>query len=534
MQIIIPMSGFGERFRRAGYRTPKALIEVEDRPMIAHIVDMFPGEKRFLFICNEEHLRNTSYCMEKTIRLACPQAEILRIPPHRKGPIHAVLQGQHLIDPDAPVIINYCDFTCYWDWARFKNLVKKNKCAGALPAYRGFHPHSLGTTNYAYIRGEEEWAQDIQEKKPFTSNRMEEFASSGTYYFSSGALALKAFEATVEKDLNTGGEYYVSLAYKYLFSKKLPVLIYPLEHFMQWGTPEDLEEYCYWSRAFRKLIDGGRPLPSSEGSFVIPMAGLGKRFTDAGYTTVKPLIPVSGRPMVLQAAQDLPKAQAHAFVLRGDMADSEGISRKIRKDFPHALIEILPKVSEGQALSALAGIEALEREELRNIGPLTVGACDSGVIYDEKKWQRLCHDPNVDIIVWGIRGYPAVHRHPASFGWIEEKEGIISRIRVKEVPRHPGENPIVIGIFTFCRPRDYNRCVKNLIKRDGRVNGEFYIDSCINDATALGLRCHLFEVDYLFSWGTPNDLKTFQYWQSCFHKWDTHPYRFELDKRVSQ
>ena len=29
MKIVIPMSGFGERFKRAGYKVPKPLIEVE-------------------------------------------------------------------------------------------------------------------------------------------------------------------------------------------------------------------------------------------------------------------------------------------------------------------------------------------------------------------------------------------------------------------------------------------------------------------------------------------------------------------------
>jgi len=31
MQVIIPMSGFGERFRAAGYVVPKPLIKVEGK-----------------------------------------------------------------------------------------------------------------------------------------------------------------------------------------------------------------------------------------------------------------------------------------------------------------------------------------------------------------------------------------------------------------------------------------------------------------------------------------------------------------------
>jgi NDP-sugar pyrophosphorylase family protein len=50
MQIVIPMSGFGERFRRAGYSVPKPLIEVEGKPIIAHVLSMFPNETDVFFI----------------------------------------------------------------------------------------------------------------------------------------------------------------------------------------------------------------------------------------------------------------------------------------------------------------------------------------------------------------------------------------------------------------------------------------------------------------------------------------------------
>ena len=35
------------------------------------------------------------------------------------------------------------------------------------------------------------WLDAIQEKKPFTNNRMNEFASNGTYYFKTGEMLLK-------------------------------------------------------------------------------------------------------------------------------------------------------------------------------------------------------------------------------------------------------------------------------------------------------------------------------------------------------
>lgn len=534
MQIVIPMSGFGERFRRAGYQVPKPLIEIDGKPIIAHVIDMFPGECDFIFICNSDHLAEPNYEMENILRQYCPTGRIVGIAPHKLGPIHAVRQIEDMIDPARPVIVNYCDFTCFWDWSYFKQYIVATKCDGAIPAYKGFHPHTLGSTNYAYIREKEGWVQDIQEKQPYTSNRMEEYASSGTYYFASGKIMSEAFRVTMEQGINVGGEYYVSLAYKPLLAQQCHIAVYPLQHFMQWGTPDDVTEYNGWSAAFRRMAEPLTAKHKALGSLVLPMAGMGQRFTIEGYAVTKPLIPVSGKPMVIQAVNDLPPAVEHAFVLRSDMPGYQEISGMLKQVYPAAIIETIPNVTEGQACTALIGLNALMRDTAEVVpGPVTFGACDNGALYDVAAFSALASEPDVDIIVWGVRGHANAVRHPQMFGWIDEENGRIRRISVKTPLSSPATDPIVLGTFTFKRAEDFRTVVNHLIARDGRVNGEFYIDSGINDAIELGLRCRLFEVDSFLSWGTPNDLRTFEYWQSCFHKWASHPYRLEKDSRVS-
>ncbi len=526
------MSGFGERFRRAGYSVPKPLIEIDGKPIIAHVIAMFPNEQDFIFICNQDHLLNSDYRMESILKQYCPTGRIIGIPPHKLGPIHAVRQAGHLIDPNRPVVVNYCDFTCYWDWTHFKAFVAKTACAGAIPAYKGFHPHTLGSTNYAYMREANGWVQDIQEKQAYTDNRMEEFASSGTYYFASGEIMSEAFRMTLDQQLHVNGEYYVSLAYKPLLAANRPVAVYPLQHFMQWGTPEDVAEYNGWSAAFKRLIVEENAIPTPQGSLVVPMAGLGQRFINEGYRVTKPLIPVSGKPMVAQATHDLPAAAHHVFVLRSDMPGHREISEGLKHLYADAVIETIPSVTEGQACTALIGLDALERAVGDVAGPVTFGACDNGALYDANIFQQLVGNPDVDVIVWGVRNYANAARNPRMYGWIDAENSLIRKISVKTPLKSPATDPIVLGTFTFSRAKDFRRTVEHLFARNGRINGEFYIDSCINDAIELGLRCHLFEVDSFLSWGTPNDLRTFEYWQSCFHKWPDHPYRLERDRRI--
>lgn len=528
------MSGFGERFRRAGYAVPKPLIEIEGKPVIAHVIDMFPGERDFLFICNRDHLSEPSYRMREMIRRYCPAGRVVAIDAHKLGPVHAVLQVADLIDPQRPVIVNYSDFTCYWNWGHFCDFVAHSKCDGAIPAYKGFHPHALGTTHYAYMQEADGWVLDIQEKQPYTNNRMEEYASSGTYYFASGQLMLDAFQATKDQNLNVGGEFYVSLAYKPMLESGKRIAVYDLQHFMQWGTPEDVAEYRMWSDIFRRLADPAyASVPTVGGTTLIPMAGLGERFSREGYAITKPLIPVSGKPMVVQATADLPAASRHVFVLRHDMPGLEAIENILCETFPATHCVILDGPTDGQARTALLGWRAVSGAAA-NDSPLTIAACDNGGLYRPERLQALHDDPDTDVIVWVARGYPNAARHPQMYGWVacQGNSDRVSGVSVKKPLADPKRDPIITGTFTFRRGSDFARAVERMIERDARVNGEFYIDTCIEDALALGLTVRIFEIDSYLCWGTPNDLRTFEYWQSCFHKWTSHPYHIEHDFRV--
>ena len=254
MKIIIPMSGRGNRFLQAGYPIPKPLIEIDGMPIIEHVVNMFPGETNFMFICSNDHLETTN--MREILSRVAPNGEIVGIEPHKKGPVFAVSEVFDRLDDNEETIVNYCDFSCYWDYNDFLKKIRERDADGAIPAYRGFHPHMLGSTNYAFMRENDLWLQEIKEKEPFTENRMEEFASSGTYYFKKGSYVKEYFAKLMQEDIHIKGEYYVSLVYNLLLSDGLKTSIYEIQHMLQWGTPQDVEEYNRWSSYFEEVIQG--------------------------------------------------------------------------------------------------------------------------------------------------------------------------------------------------------------------------------------------------------------------------------------
>ena len=44
------MAGESIRFKKAGFKIPKFLLKINNKFVIEHIIDLFPGEKNFLFI----------------------------------------------------------------------------------------------------------------------------------------------------------------------------------------------------------------------------------------------------------------------------------------------------------------------------------------------------------------------------------------------------------------------------------------------------------------------------------------------------
>ena len=124
IQLVIPMSGIGKRFIDAGYKTPKPLIKVRGKEIINHVVNMFEKIERVIFICNEEHLNNENLNLYKILKNLHQRTTIISIKPHKKGPIHAVLEAESILDPLTPTIVNYCDFN-FFNFPDFIKTLKK-------------------------------------------------------------------------------------------------------------------------------------------------------------------------------------------------------------------------------------------------------------------------------------------------------------------------------------------------------------------------------------------------------------------------
>jgi NDP-sugar pyrophosphorylase family protein len=254
MLIVVPMSGHSRRFQAKGYDTPKAFLDVDGRPMIHWVCRMFsPESDRFIFVALKKHLVNPAH--REMLRTAATNTEIVEIDEHELGPVFTSLYADDLVNDDEPVILSYCDGFQHWNYNRF--LMHVNDYDGGMSVFRGFNYHMVGTpasfgdTYYAYIRANERLEMtELREKRSFTDVRHDEFASTGVYYTRSWELYRSYARRLLDRGLPVGNEYYASLIYNPLVQDGLRVALFEVDKFICWGTPEDFEEYVFWSRYF--------------------------------------------------------------------------------------------------------------------------------------------------------------------------------------------------------------------------------------------------------------------------------------------
>ncbi len=508
MKILIPMAGRGQRFLDAGYDTPKPLIVVDGKTIIEHIISKFSKEDGFVFGCNEDHLKTTD--MENVLRENAPKSKIISMPYKKEGPIYGLRKMIHEINDEEKTIVNYCDFSWLWDYEDFKSKIIKTDCDGAVICYKGFHPHLLGEGNYATLDSDGLWMKEIKEKHSWHKTKFEDWSSSGTYYFKKGSY-LKKYLSEIEKrpEWKINGEFYVSQLFQLMKEDGLNVYIYEIPFMLQWGTPQDLEEYNYWSEYFRNprlKNDIQRDM-----NVVIPMAGAGSRFSKEGYSVPKPLIKVDDEHMVIRAVEDLPKGDKYSFILKKEHAEKTNLISTLETRFNNTNIISIDYLTEGQACTVL-----LAKDSINNSSPLLVGACDNGMTFDINKFNEKTS--YADALIFTFRKNPTVKRNPKMYGWVQvDKDGKAKKVSVKvPISDNPINDHAVVGSFWFKKGADFVSCSEEMIKFNDRINNEFYIDNCMNYLIKRGLGVYIFEIDKYICWGTPNDLKVYEYWQKFF------------------
>ena len=228
---------------------------------------------------------------------------------------------------------------------------------------------------------------------------------------------------------------------------------------------------------------------------LIPMAGAGKRFFDAGYVFPKPLIEVDNKPMIQWVIESLNLQANYIFIIQKEHQEKYNIKSVLKILQPECKIIELDHLTEGAACTTL-----LAKKYINNSDPLIIANSDQYINWNSSKALYDFNSKNLD---GAILTFEAIHPK-WSYAKCDE-EGYVTEVAEKKVI----SKNATVGVYYWKHGSDYVESAEEMIKKDIRVNNEFYVCPVYNEFLAKNKKVKIHNVDKMWGLGTPEDLNNF-------------------------
>ena len=230
-------------------------------------------------------------------------------------------------------------------------------------------------------------------------------------------------------------------------------------------------------------------------NILIPMAGAGKRFEQAGYTFPKPLIDVKGRPMIQVVVENLNIKANYIYVVQKEHREKYNLDTLLNLITPGCKIVETDGVTEGAACTAL-----LAKKYIDNNEALFFANSDQFVEWDSTEFLYRMNETNSD---GGIVTFQATHPK-WSFAKINQ-EGLVTEVAEK----NPISDIATVGYYYWKKGSDFVKYAEEMINENIRVNNEFYVCPVFNQAIKDNKKIRTYNIGKMWGLGTPEDLKNF-------------------------
>jgi HAD superfamily hydrolase (TIGR01509 family) len=226
---------------------------------------------------------------------------------------------------------------------------------------------------------------------------------------------------------------------------------------------------------------------------LIPMAGAGSRFEQAGYTFPKPLIEVNGKPMIQVVVENLNLDANYIYVVQKSHREKYNLDTLLNLLTPGCKIVETDGLTEGAACTAL-----LAKDYIDNDNPLFFANSDQFVEWDSNEFMYKMQETDAD---GGIVTFTATHPK-WSFAKIDDN-GLVTQVAEK----NPISDIATVGYYYWKNGSDFVKYAEQMIEKNIRVNDEFYVCPVFNQAVEDCKEIRTFNTTGMWGLGTPEDLK---------------------------
>jgi glucose-1-phosphate thymidylyltransferase len=229
MKAVLPLAGKGTRLRPHTHHTPKPLLKVAGKPVLAYILDdlLALGVHEMVFIVG--HLREATQ--------AWIEAEYPDVDGHyvlqevQDGTAGAIALAEPFVDED--LLIAFPDAVLEVDYGLIQSLPSRYGGVIWAKEVEDYQRYGVIVTN-----ADGTMARIVEKPKEPISK----LANIGLYYIRNHELLFEGVRHTLAAGAGPGGEFYLTDAFQYMVDHGSPIITAPVEGWWDAGKPETLLE----------------------------------------------------------------------------------------------------------------------------------------------------------------------------------------------------------------------------------------------------------------------------------------------------
>lgn len=235
-------------------------------------------------------------------------------------------------------------------------------------------------------------------------------------------------------------------------------------------------------------------------NIVIPMAGKGSRFQEAGYAFPKPLIDINGETMIEVVIRNLKPEVDHKFIFICQREHYEKYDlHNVLKNATDNNFEVvqLNGITQGAACTVLTAAQYINNDDA-----MIIANSDQFIEFDINKFIKESQGDKKDGLIMTFKA-----SHPKwSYARVGETGKVLEVAEKKVI-----SDKATVGVYYFKKGSDFVEGAQSMIHKDIRHNNEFYVCPVYNEIILKGGDIRVYDIDAnkMHGLGTPEDLDIF-------------------------
>jgi dTDP-glucose pyrophosphorylase len=230
-------------------------------------------------------------------------------------------------------------------------------------------------------------------------------------------------------------------------------------------------------------------------NIVMPMAGLGKRFSDDGFIIPKPYLDIFGKSIFEFSFESVGFiGRNNVFIVRKEHLQHRDLHYYISKNIKNSRV-IEEENPRGQATSVLQAKSIIDNDT-----PLIIVNCDAKILLDRGDLLFRIDKYKPDALI--ISFYDDQTNPIYSYLKMNNEGKIIETAEKNKI-----SNFAMAGIYYFSKGSTFVKYAENMITENKTINEEYYVSPIFNDMIKDNLNVVNMLCIKITTLGTPTDYK---------------------------